>query len=180
MKVIKKNKKTIVIVLSIVAMVLVIASAVYFIFFNKPATTFPGTAGVSEVNYDPPTDEEKQSGNDQKEAVVEQDKLDTQGTTNTQADVFISDASYYSDSGVVEVRGYITNIYEDGGQCTATLTQGTHSVSQTSTGFKDATTTQCGAINIPRSKFPAGGTWNLTLTYNSTTAKGSSAANVQL
>lgn len=180
MKVIKKNKKITVTILIIVAIILVIASTVYFIFFNKPANTFPGTAGVSEVNYDPPTDEEKQAGNAQKEAVVEQDKLDAQGTTNTQADVFISDASYYSESGAVEIRGYITNIYEDGGQCTATLTQGTHSVSQASTGFKDATTTQCGAINIPRSKFLSGGTWNLTLTYNSTTAKGSSAASVQL
>ncbi len=175
----KKNKKTTLITI-ILAVLLIIASvAAYFIFFKK-SDTFQGTAGVSKVNYGPPTEQEKKAGDTQKNAVVEQDKLDKQNTTNTNADVFISDASYYSDDNMVEVRGYITNVYENGGTCTATFTQGSQSVSTSSTGFQDAKTTQCGILNIARSKFTTTGTWNLTLTYSSPTAQGSKTSSIKL
>ncbi len=181
MKLVKKNKKITILILAVVASVLAVGSVgVYFIFFNKPKKDFSGTANISNVNYSPPTNEEKQTGNNQKQSVVEQDKLDKQNITNKNAEVVIADASYYNDTGMVEIRGYMANIYEDGGQCNAALTQGSQTVTQISTGFKDATTTQCGAINIPRSKFPAGGAWKLTLTYSSSTSIGDKEAMVQL
>jgi hypothetical protein len=176
----KKNKKT-TLLITILAALLIIASVAAYFFFFKKADTFQGTAGVSKVNYGPPTEQEKKAGDAQKKAVVEQDKLDNQGTpANTNADIFISDASYYSDDNMVEVRGYVTNVYENGGTCTATFTQGSQSVSTSSTGFQDAKTTQCGILNIARSKFATAGTWNLTLTYSSPTAQGSKTSSIKL
>lgn len=138
----------------------------------------PPAKGVNEINYDPPTKDEQAAGDEQKQANADKQAIidSNQGKSQT-AIVSITDASYYPHSGdVVEIRGFVSNIYEDGGVCTATLTSGTNTVTQTSAAFKDATTTLCGTIDIPRNKFVTGGDWQATLSYSSATVSGKSAS----
>lgn len=173
-----KNRKITLITLAIFAAV-AICVGIYFLFIHK-TDDFSGTAGISQINYGPPTKEESSAGNEQKAEAVKQQERDQQTTPDSVADVFITDASYYADSNAVEIRAYISNLYESGGTCTATLTQGTQTLTKTSSAFKDATTTQCGALNVPRTDFPTNGTWALTLTYNSDTATGKNTDEVKL
>lgn len=172
-----KSKKLILILL-VALIVLAVGGFVAYRHFHKPKQDFSGTAGVSEVNYGPPTEEEKQAGNDQKEKnVAEQNGTQV---NNSKAAVVITDASYYSDSNSVEVRAFVSNIVEDGGTCTVTFEKNGQKVTQTHAAFKDATTTQCGALDTPRSQFPSTGTWNVTLVYTSSSATGQQTATLKL
>lgn len=176
-----KNKNSHKINKPIVALVLVFITVLgigtYFLIHkNDPKQEV--TKGVNQVNYDPPTKDEQAAGDKQKQTNADkQAVIDANQGKPQSAAVSITDASYYPYSGdVVEVRGYVSNAYEDGGICTATLVQGIHTVRQTSTGFKDATTTLCSTIDIPRNKFVASGDWQVTLSYSSATTSGNSTS----
>jgi hypothetical protein len=176
-----KNKKWI-IVGSLLFICLVVAGVSILLSRNSDSknTAPPGIAGTSEINYDPPTEEERSAGDAQKDQNIKQQQLDQQQTPSSNATVIITDASYYADDNTVEVRAYVSNILEDGGTCTAQFTQDGKTITKSSQAFKDATTTQCGALNIARSEFPNSGSWNMQLTYTSKTASGTQTSIVKL
>lgn len=176
-----KNRKKIV-VLSLVVVALLVSGLSFMLLqrSNSSVEIPEGIAGRSDIDYSPPTEQEKAAGDTQKDKTIKQQELDSEQTQHSEANVVITDASYYPNDNTVEVRGYISNIFEDGGTCTATFTQGNQTITKTSQAFKDASTTQCGAINTPRGEFPAGGTWNVELSYQSSTANGQQTATVKL
>lgn len=125
------------------------------------------------INYNPPTKNEREAADSQKDKNIEREKADN-NQVSQKAEIVVVDASQYGDT--VEVRAYISNIYEDGGSCTATITNGSQTVSRDTKGFKDATTTQCEPFNIPRSAFSSAGDWQAKVSYSSAAAKGESSA----
>lgn len=145
---------------------------------SKDASSQSDSLGQSrDINYDPPTQEEKDAGNIQKDQNLNRDETTGSGASST-ANVIIVDANQYDDT--VEVRGYISNVYADG-TCTATLTRnGQQTVTRSTEAFKDATTTQCTPIDIPRSAFTQSGDWSLQLAYKSSTASGSATKQVSI
>ncbi len=137
---------------------------------NKTAVTTPS------INYNPPTKEEQQVGNDQKQQNVDkQQQIDNPPATPQSANVTVTDATYYpQDGNNVEIRAYINNAYESDGACTATLTRNGKTVTKAGSPFKDVSTTQCGAMDIPRSQFTEAGDWQLIVSYRSATTSGQS------
>jgi hypothetical protein len=69
-------------------------------------------------------------------------------------------------ASAVLIGGYVTGVLEDGGTCTATLTQGGRSVTGTSVSSADARTTACAEIQIPGSSLGSGA-WSAVLSYQS-------------
>lgn len=166
--------------IAFLALIAALGSGVFWhIQKDRNDSTLVGIAGVSKINYGPPTKQEQQSGTTQKQEDIQRQTLNSQGTPTT-ADVFITSASYNSTANAVEIRAYISNLFEDGGTCSATLTNGSQTVTQTSSATEVATTTQCGTITIPRSSFSTGGIWQITLTYTSSAATGSQSTTVTL
>lgn len=153
------------------AVVLVAAAIAVYIFFLKPKPV------ENKVNYNPPTNNERQDAVDQKEKNKEREELDKSSTLPSTANVVISDASQYDNA--IEVRGYIDNVYEDGGSCTATFTLGSATITKTHEIIKDAKTLQCGALDFERAQFSPG-TWTMTLTYKSSTVQGSATKEVEV
>jgi len=123
-----------------------------------------------KINYSPPTKEEQAAGDKQKQADINAQK----NPPPSSASVFISDATQYGDT--VEVRAYVSNVTENGGTCTTTFTQGTRSFSVDTHAFMDASSTQCGAIDVARSKFATAGTWSVSVKYTSPSITGESEA----
>jgi hypothetical protein len=122
------------------------------------------------VNYGPPTKEEIKETEQHKQELEK--KLGTGNTppppsTSKQANVIVTYAS------VSETRGYVGNVFEDGGTCTATFTKGSVKVSGTSSGITDVNKTTCPAIAIDPSKLSSGD-WTVVLSYSSSTASGTS------
>jgi cytoskeletal protein RodZ len=124
------------------------------------------------INLDPPTEEEKQETEQHKDNLTKENEQPTGGSAK--ASITIVDASQYGQD--IEVRVMVSGVYEEGGICKVTFTQGSQSLSKQSKGFKDATTTTCPPITVPRSEFPSAGDWNATVTYSSATASGASAS----
>lgn len=162
-----KQRKAILLVLG--AILLVLIGTGLFLYSNSLRNN---DKTVDGTNYTPPTQEEKDAGNTQKETNLEREENKNQ-TTKSTASIFIVDANQYDDT--VEVSAYTPTIIEDGGICKATFTnQSFSSVTGTSEGRRDAQTTQCNTIRIPRSSFGGNGTWSMTLTYESSSVSGSS------
>lgn len=74
----------------------------------------------------------------------------------------------------VEVDAYVPGIFENGGTCTLTATQGSQKVTATSQGYQNVSQTSCHNFVVDRGKFPAGGSWTIIVTYSSSTAEGTS------
>lgn len=168
----KKSKKPFLIAVGIV-LIIVIGVAAYL--FLSPKSTI-----IDGVNYAPPTEEEKQSANDQKDKNVEREDIDKTpaSPTGKTINLIVSDANQYGDT--VEVRAFSRDVFENGGTCTVTFTKDSFSLTTQSQAFADASTTQCGAIDTPRSKFDKSGSWSYELVYSSATSKGSASGTVEV
>ncbi len=159
-------------ILIVLVIVLTLTGIVGYFFFFKNDNNL-NKSPDSNINYGPPTKEEAAAGDEQKTTNEAREKAVQNNKPATTANIVLVDANQYFET--VEVRGYISNIYENGGTCTATFTQDEKTIKQSTSAQKDATTTQCGAIDIPRSKFPSGGQWIVVLNYSSDKASGSSS-----
>lgn len=171
----RPSKKLAILLLAIV--IVSLASILAFKMANshnaKSSATTSSETTVNTVNYDPPTKEEVIAGDEQKDKNVQRDKVNSNTAPPAgSANIVIVDAGQYDNT--IEIRSFISNVYEDGGTCTVTFTKDSLSVSRANTAFKDATTTQCKPINIGRSEFPAAGDWKLVVSYTSPTISGSS------
>lgn len=117
--------------------------------------------------------EEKQNEVSEKEEIIkknEQAEKNNQDSSDQkkQVGVVITSASQ---SGI---NAYVSGAYEDGGECKAVITKGSQTITKTTQGFKDATTTICKPINLSRSDFPSSGTWKAEVNYTSETSTGKS------
>lgn len=163
------NKKRWLILGASIAVVLILGVLTWR-YFNSRSKHEAPTGTV--INYGPPTDEEKQAGDNKKQEIVNQQSQSNNSSTNSgqkkQVTLTITSASA---SGV---SAYITGIFEEGGGCTATFTKGNEVVTKTSGGFGNASYTQCAPFQVSPSDFPSKGSWTLTVNYSSATAEGKS------
>lgn len=120
-----------------------------------------------EINLEPPTEEEERAGDEQKEEIVEQQEHASQPPDK--ANLVIADAGQYDNQ--IEIRAFVTNIIE-AGTCTFTFTKDGASIIKRTDAFEDASTTQCGALDVPRSEFATAGTWTVSVRYESPNASG--------
>lgn len=160
-----KNKK--VLIGSLIVVLLLAGSALAVQYYKDDSA-----ANDDATSYSPPTIDEQEAADTQKERNIQREAADKSTDKPQTANIVIVDANQYDNT--VEVRAYISNVYEDGGKCTAILSNGSATVQEASNSFKDATTTQCGAINIPVSRFPAKGNWQVKVSYSSQTVAGES------
>jgi cytoskeletal protein RodZ len=137
----------------------------------------------SPINLKPATKQDKQRAEDNKSRIVKEETSQNSQpqTTNTKKSVTptITYAGQYGDS--VEVGGYVSGIFEDGGTCTATFTQNGASITKTSSGVENANSVSCPAITAKAEEFSPRGTWKVTLSYSSATASGvSESRNIEV
>ncbi|MBA3757276.1 hypothetical protein H0X09_00190 [Candidatus Saccharibacteria bacterium] len=124
------------------------------------------TEDGQEVNLDPPTDEEKDEANKHKEEIVNRDEQIKNPPSSSQtnpATVVITEAT-----GVL-VRAYVTGVFEEGGTCTATATQGSQVKTKSSSGFQNVSYTQCAPMEWDTPL--GGGPWTIKVIYKSATAE---------
>ncbi len=145
---------------------------------KQPAQKYTKTSTGYDVNLNPPTVEDKKEAEQNKEKISQEQEKEgpqipqPQPESANKKTPFITFAGQEGQS--VEVSGYVTGIFEDGGTCTATFTQNSRKVTASSQGFKDSDHTTCTPILVQRNQFPASGTWSATLSYNSSQGSGTS------
>ncbi len=176
-----KNKKPTKIIILLVALSIVIVAACIWYFFareNQSTISEETVDTVGSINYNPPTDSEKDASEAAKDAIVDeqQNQQSNSGTTQSKKKAIVVANPYGEnpEGDAIEVNGFVSNIIEDGGICTLSLKKDGKSVSVQRTATADAQTTTCGLLVIARAKLSQG-SWQGTLHYESPKAEGTSS-----
>lgn len=130
-----------------------------------------------EINYNPPTEQEQHAADEHKESLTkDQDQPSNPNPSipNPQTGSKKAVKPVIIRTGGGEVAGFVPGIVENGGTCTATFTNGSNTITKTSQGFANASSTNCTPISYAGSGVEAG--WSVTLAYNSNASEGTSDA----
>lgn len=175
----KSNKKKIVIV-GILAIVFVAASALAWYFLTQTGSK-PSVRGV---DYNPATEEQKQSGSDAKKAFT--DKAYPSESTppqpspdSSKRSVDLSVTNHGPNEGVYQFRTLISTT-SSGGTCKLTMASpGRQEITKTLGTQVVGTYSVCaGYFDIPLSEL-AGATWKVTIKYDNTQSEGSTALDIK-
>jgi hypothetical protein len=165
------NKK---LVLLALAVLLAIGGAIaYKQTKDQPANQTPETTPSGNANLSPPTPQEQQETNQHKQGLADQPPPATTPTGGPKKVTPVITGSQQEGAQYI-IGAYVSGIYESGGVCTLTATQGSLTVTKQTDAEKDATTTRCNNFVFNRSDFPSSGTWTLTVKYTSGAASGTS------
>lgn len=174
----KSSKKLFTIIAASVVAVLALGYFGYA-YTTKDAWPFAAEASDSSatsedgINYNPPTDQEKQDSQDGKKNSASQDEANNPSNTSSkEVSIGIAYAGYDAEEGMIDIRAFTTDVVEGTGTCTATLTKDGQTVTRASKAFVDSSSSQCEPILINPTDFPSSGTWSLTVTYKSDTSTG--------
>jgi cytoskeletal protein RodZ len=163
----QKNKKSYKKLIVLIAIILVLLAGASYValahpFNRQQTTTSPEnspTRPVNSVDYNPPTEQNKQDSQDAKQRDINQQQNNP--PTNPSITVTIARAGQTGAGQPLSVRttiGGITN-----GTCNATLTSNGQTVTGSGTVTLTGTSYACN-IDIPTSSFPTGGQWQLSIT----------------
>lgn len=132
--------------------------------------TSPSPQSEDFINFNPPTEEEKKQADINKEELSNSSTISPPPTANNKKPV----TPVITSASTEQINAFVPGIFEEGGTCKATLTQGSKTIIKTSAGFQDATHTTCSPFSISRSDFSSSGNWLLVVSYSSDTAEGQS------
>lgn len=177
MKKIKKLENKKLLVLSVSAVLLLAGGAFAFTKFNDAASN-EVPKPTAELNLDPPTEEEIKASNDNKQAIAErEERIQNQSSSEPgkkSVKPIITYAGQFAPQNHVEVGGYVSDIFEEGGICKATFSHGSSSFSKQTQAIRNAKSVDCPAIKASASEFSPKGKWSVVLSYDSSTASGTS------
>jgi cytoskeletal protein RodZ len=140
---------------------------------NKKSTTPSG--GSEAINLNPPTEQEKQEAEDNKQRLIQEESTQSPEPSNgskiTVSPVmgFLRQAADKS----IEANGYVAEAVEANGTCILTLEKDGVKVVQEKQALPDAQSTVCGLIKIDRNRLTAG-EWKGYLGYSSSKYQGTS------
>lgn len=137
--------------------------------------TEPGQLDESGINYGPPTKEEKQQAEDHKNDVVNQMNVENQSPSSQKKAVTPVITYAQRVDNEVRVNAYVPGVFEDGGTCTFTFKNGDQTITKTTQGVANVSTTDCARLTFDKSELSAG-SWQVTVSYSSGNAEGTSAA----
>lgn len=176
----KKHKPTInfktskILLLAAVVAVLVVGM-VFWLKADRSNAPAANTSPTDEKPYklEPATEQEKSETEQHKDSLVKPPAPPpTPGPTGKkQVSVVITSAA------ADNVSAYVSGVLEEGGTCTAVFEKDGQSVTRTSEGFSNVSTTNCAPITP---SLPGSGTWNLTVSYNSAAAEGKTQTTVKV
>jgi hypothetical protein len=159
----------IVIVLSFFSIVLILI----FLFFNRNNSVIDSTVDNTNINFNPPTENEQKAGDLQKEEIINEEE----NPSVEYAKVIIVDASQYEN--IVEVRAFVSNVIKDG-SCKFTFSKKDQSFSTETPAKADASTTTCITNDVSIDEFSESGVWEVEVTYTSDGIVGSKKSTVEV
>lgn len=168
MKKIQKSKAKLILALTLLVILTSGAGAAYYLTQNSS----PRSSSNGTITYKPPSKEDKTAVEENKERIKEREAEEKQSespSTKQTVKPVITYAGQYDTA--VEVGGYI-DIFEEGGTCTATLTQGSATFTKSVTAVRGANSTDCPVMSFLSKDITPKGQYTVTLSYTSATAAG--------
>lgn len=172
-----KNRKKLLLIIVLIASLIAALAAWWFFIYKTDER------GTDDINYDPPTKQEVQETEQNKEEVIKQTEAANQSNqtqdTPTDAKKTVTPILTYwgqeSPGADFEANGRVAGVIESDGTCTLTLTKSGKSVSTKRTALANAQDTTCGLMTI-KFKTLTTGDWKAVLSYSSSKSEGSSSA----
>ncbi len=172
-----KNRKKLLLIIILIAGLIAGLAAWWFLVYNNDER------GTDDINYDPPTKQEVQETEQNKEEVIKQTEAENQSnqTDNKPPDTkkTVTPVLTYwgqeSPGSDFEANGRVPGVIESDGTCTLTLIKDGKSVSTKRTALANAQDTTCGLMTLKFSSLTAGD-WKAILSYSSSKSQGSSSA----
>ncbi|EDK72668.1 hypothetical protein TM7_0169 [candidate division TM7 genomosp. GTL1] len=190
MKIIKKSSKKKKVLFAAMVLALVFGGGVVFAAINKvgPFAGQTSTDANNQINYDPPTDEQKESGDqaaDKENADTSEDlpakPSGNDESTTPPADtqkVGVQITAANQNSGQLQVRTIIQTV--NPGTCTLKLSRsGSQSITQTAPTQPLSSTSTCQGFNVSTSGL-AKGAWHLTVTFKGANQQGTATEEVTI
>lgn len=164
-----------------VTVILLAGTGIYFIqrltANDTPAPTITTKDG-KKVTLAPPTKEEKQEVEDHKSELAKAAANSSAPTSQTKTSSVIITSPSSANPSPQGVRAYVSGVFEDGGTCTATATQGASTISKSAVGFGNVSYTQCAPIDWDS---PLGtGKWTITVSYKSAATSSSQSVTIEV
>lgn len=165
MKLVKIKNKRLLLIISLGG-VLAAGGLAYLWFWNttshnsaRPANQTSSEAReVNDVDYSPPTDEDKKEQNQQKEDII--DKATGGSTSTSDINVSISRASQAGPGQALAIRTIVTGAST--GSCDVTLTkEGRNTIAKSFSITTEATYSTCKDAQIAADDIAVSGTWQL-------------------
>lgn len=132
---------------------------------TKPAqqTTLPAASN--------PDDEASKA----KQKIIEEDKAANKQTDSAGLKPVKPVITYAGQYGAnVEVGGYVGEVFEQGGTCTATFTLNAATLTQEVQAVTGAQSVDCPVMTVPSTQFEKKGIWKVSISYKSASATGTS------
>lgn len=128
-------------------------------------------------NYTGPTEQEQKETEEFKKNQQNQPPTPPPATDTGDGKKLVTPVISYAGQydTLIEASAFVPGIIENDGNCTLTLKNGENTVTKTSKGTADASTTRCQTFSFPRSELSQAGTWTATVKYESDKSKGTSA-----
>lgn len=168
------NRRFIIITISTIVITTLVAGGVYaYRLQTQPSTqtTSPPSSDSSNINYDKPTDEQQQAGNDAKENAVNNDD------TPTTSDITITSTN--QTDGVLRIRTQIGAV-DDNGTCTLLMTMADAADITMTVGTQTlGSYSVCKGFDIPTTDIKKG-VWQATVTYSSGNKTSSATQQIQV
>lgn len=162
-------------VLTLTALLLIAGAGFFILKYNDDSPTPSGywgrTSSGDSVNLNPPTETEKQETEVNKKDLSNQGGQQNNQTNNPSGKVKVTPVIVNANKN--EISAFVQGIVEDGGICTATLTNSSSTVTKSSTGIANVSYTTCPPINLGNSL--GTGTWTVVVSYDSSKAAGQSS-----
>lgn len=170
----QKNNKSPLVLGAVFVGIIILAALGYFIFnMNQNNNQLTGSNNDPYINLEPPTESDKAEADQNKERLSQTKEEDESEIPSSNEPQKKSVKPTITEATRNSVKGYITSIFEEGGTCTATFTKNGQSLTKTSSGFQNASYTQCAPIEMA-DDFLSPGKWEVKLSYSSTASSGES------
>ncbi len=165
-----KTKRRFIIPIVLIALAL-LALAAYLYMANRPTSNRSNNSTKETVNYDPPTKDDASSVDANKQRIEEQEANQNNNSSSVVRPT-ITYAGQYDQS--FEVGGYV-DVFEEGGTCTATFTQGNVKLTKSVTAIRGANSVDCPVMSLSSASFNPKGQYTVTLSYKSDNYTGTSS-----
>lgn len=172
MKINKSKSKSPLKVIIVLAVILaaVAGAALVYAYTQHKSENIPGSA-QSGVDYNPPSDEQKAAGDQQKEETINQTDNGNQGSSGTGQDIGVSFTALNQSGDQLQIRTLIDTVSSTG-VCTLTLVKDGVTVTKQSDIQAGPTSSTCKGFNVPLSELSPG-SWQVTVQATIGSQKGS-------
>lgn len=172
----RPSKKTLIIILAVIILTIAGAGVAFALLRDSRDNAKPDISTESNtegINLNPPTHEDAERVESNKQEIIDREERFNSQSTNGSRSVkpVITYAGQYG--GAIEVGAYV-DIFEDGGTCTATFTQGVTKIVRSVEAVRSARSTDCPVMSVNASEFNPKGVYSLVVVYSSPSASGTS------